>query len=106
MKRLLLTFAVLSSTNAVAAPKGPMIPREILDYRLSIEMSCRDSGSRRGLALDVIEKRCTCVVGVLDTKLSPSDWRRAQAANAARKPGQEGEVLKPHMADMKACGGQ
>lgn len=104
MKRLLLALAALSAINAPAAIRGPSIPAEILAYRQSIELSCRDAGSRRGLALDVIEKRCTCVVGVLDSRLTPAQWKRAQAANAAKKRDEEGEVLKPHLDQMKACG--
>lgn len=69
---------------------------DIRQYRLNVEMSCRDEGAAKGGTPQQVAMLCGCMVNDLDVRVPFLDWKAAAGAAAARDERAEMAVMRAH----------
>lgn len=105
LSRLLPSCLLLTCATAVSAqPARPDASLsslyekdgDVRQYRLNVEMSCRDEGAMKGGTPEQVAMICGCLVADLDARVPALDWKAAAGAAAARDERAEMAVMRAH----------
>jgi hypothetical protein len=99
---VLLPVAFAAQAQA-AKPGAPLSLSALYDkdadvrqYKLNVEMSCRDEGAQKGGTPEQVAMICGCLVADLDARVPALDWKAAAGAAAARDERAEMAVMRAY----------
>lgn len=69
---------------------------DVRQYKLNVEMGCRDEGAQKGGTPEQVAMICGCLVADLDARVPPLDWKAAAGAAAARDERAEMAVMRAY----------
>jgi hypothetical protein len=103
LRVLVLAFAVAGTGCSVPKSPDQVSDFEIGVYQSGVVHGCKTGGERRGGKPENVEAFCNCMIDVLKTDISHSDWQLAYMY--ARQGNSDGEkkVMFAHMDRVKTC---
>jgi hypothetical protein len=101
---LLLSAALVTSSH-VSAQQAPaeVSDAQVNAYRNGLDSGCRDAGHRTGDPKARVDSFCFCLLNILKSSLSYSEWQQAVFYSMKKQEREAMLVLDPHMAKAKAC---
>jgi hypothetical protein len=103
LRTLLLVFAVAGAGCGVPQSPNQVSDIEIGVYQAGVLHGCKTGGLNRGGKPENVELFCNCMIDVLKTDVSHSDWQLAYMY--ARQGNHDGEkkVMFAHMDKVRTC---
>jgi hypothetical protein len=107
MKFLPAAAFVLAAMHAAAvhAQNEPseVTDKEIARYQASARDACMQPGLARGDPQEKVEAFCSCMLEMLNKRMSRSEWQQAYFYSLKNQPDDERRVVAPHLSNLDAC---